>query len=176
MLIFLASALDLNKRINNLSPDLSPSEIVTSPEKLLGIFGGYQPDVHLGRPGGAPAVIFSPALAALQQRLDRLESVDVSHQEVVGCVGPYLRYAVEFSGDEQEQEREETIRHLIDMAVGQPGRWRYPAGRWWHKEFLMLIVERENTSSPDGDALNRAIIGYRKIVSGDKVPCTLSVL
>jgi hypothetical protein len=40
--------------------------------RLADLLGGDQPPVHLGRPGGAPAVIFNPALASLQQRLDHL--------------------------------------------------------------------------------------------------------
>lgn len=78
MLAFLIYAIALNERLNKLSPGPSPSDIVSSPDKLADVFGGETHDIYLDRRGGAPAMIFNPVLATLQQRLDHLEQVEVS--------------------------------------------------------------------------------------------------
>jgi len=82
--------LALNQRLSR-----SPSDIVHSSDKLADLLGGNEPPIHLGRPGGVPAVIFNPALATLQQRLDHLEQVQVSRLEVRRAAN-YLRRAVKF--------------------------------------------------------------------------------
>ena len=73
MVTFLISPPALDERLNRLSPAPSPSDIVHSSHRLTDLLGGDKPPIHLGRPGGAPAVIFNPALAIFQQRLDHLE-------------------------------------------------------------------------------------------------------
>ena len=68
--------------------------MVHSSHKPADLLGGNDPPIHLGRPGGAPAVIFNPALANLQ-RLDHLEELPVSRSEV-GRAVKYLRCAITF--------------------------------------------------------------------------------
>jgi len=166
----------LNDRINKLSPGPSPSEIVASPEKLLGVFGGNEPDIYLGRPGGAPAVLFSPPLATLQQRLDDLEQVEVSRLEVVDLAGPYFHCAVKFYRN--EEAREDSIKKFINSAIGRTGDWgRFidcaaskikPDGCWWHDEFIIMFLELKNSLGLGGDALYQGIIDFSKILSRDK--------
>lgn len=181
MPIFLNYTIDLNEHLKKLSLHPSPSEIIGSSEKLLEVFGGDQPNIHLGRPGGAPAVIFNPALAALQQRLDHLEQIAISGQEVDRAAN-YFRCAVQFFKD--EKQRQGLIKDLVDRAVGKTGNWECPVdcgpskikpdGSWWHDVFLVLVLGLKNTLGVSGDAIYQSIIDYIKIVSRDKVQYPVS--
>lgn len=137
--------------------------------------GGDEPPIHLGRPGGVPAVIFNPALATLQQRLDHLEQVQVSRQEVQRAAN-YLRCAVKFY--KNESHRQVVIKELIDEAIGEDGEWGLslgwadnikPDGSWWYDTFLILVLELKNTLGLSGDALYQAVVDYSKILSREKV-------
>lgn len=120
-------------------------------------------------------MIFNPALAILQQRLDLLEQVQVSRLEVQRAAN-YLRYAVKFYKD--ESRRQEKIKELINEAIGENGEWGLtlgwadnikPDGSWWYNAFLILVLELKNTLGLSGDALYQAIVDYSKIVSREKV-------
>ena len=169
------SSLALDDRLNRLSPAPSPSDIVHSPHRLADLLGGDKPPIHLGWPGGAPAVIFNPALAILQQRLDHPEQVTVSRSEVERAA-KYLRCAVTFYGD--EDRRQDAIQELVDEAIGEKGEWGValgwadnikPDGCWWYDMFLILVLELKNTLGLSGDALVQAVVDYSKIVSREKV-------
>ncbi|KAF8329867.1 hypothetical protein F5887DRAFT_1003612 [Amanita rubescens] len=164
----------LDERLNRLPLALSPSDIVHSSHKLADLLGGNHPPIHLGRPGGAPAVIFNPALAILQQRLDHLEELSVSRSEVERAA-QYLRCAVTFYGDETHHQH--AIQGVVDEAIGQKGEWGLalgwadnikPDGSWWYDGFLILVLELKNTLGLSGDALLQAIVDYSKIVSRQK--------
>jgi hypothetical protein len=177
VLTFLIHAVALNERLNKLSPVPSPSDIIISPDRLAELFGGDNPDIHLGRSGGPPATIFNPVLAMLQQRLDHLERVEVSRVEVTEHAAKYLGCAIEFYKD--EKERHKNIESLLDKAIGEPGEWGrsldwaaskiIPDGCWWHDIFLIMVLELKNTLGLHGHALYQAIVDYSKIVSRDKV-------
>jgi hypothetical protein len=142
--------------------------------------GGDKPSIHLGQPGGAPAVIFNPALAMLQHRLDHLEQVHVSCPDVVGAA-KYLRYAVAFY--DSEDLRQKAIKNVVNVIIGGVGEWQCrldwadnikPDGSWWYEKFLILVLELENALGLSGDALLQAIIDYSKIVSREKVQFPIS--
>lgn len=182
MFIFLISAIALNQRINQLSTCPSPSDTVNSPGKLLTVFGDEKLHIYIGRPHGAPALIFSPAFAKLQQRLDDLESVHVSRHEVVEHAKKYLDATVKFHST--EKDREERAKDIIDEAIGEGGEWQCPidlggttitpGACWWHKEFLIQVLGLRNTLGLSGDALYQTVIAYSKTVSLEKVQCALS--
>ncbi|KAF8623060.1 hypothetical protein AX15_006528 [Amanita polypyramis BW_CC] len=164
----------LDEYLNRLPPAPSPSDIVRSSHKLADLLGGNHPPIYLGRPGGAPAVIFNPALAILKQRLDHLEELSVSRSEVERAA-KYLRCAVTFYED--EARRQDAIQGLLDEAIGQKGEWGLalgwadnikPDGSWWYDEFLILVLELKNTLGLSGDALLQAVVDYSKIVSRQK--------
>lgn len=122
-------------------------------------------------------MIFNPALATLQQRLDHLEQVQVSRLEVQRAAN-YLRSAVKFYKD--ESRRQEVIKGLIDEAIGEDGEWGLtlgwadnikPDGSWWYDTFLILVLELKNTLGLAGDALYQAVVDYSKILSREKVWC-----
>jgi hypothetical protein len=173
-------ALALNECLKRLPPASSPSDIVHSFHKLADLLGGDEPPIHLGRPGGAPAAIFNPALAILQQRLDHLEQVKVSRSEV-DRAAKYLRCAITFYED--EDHRQKAIKELVDEAIGEKGKWGLalgsadnikPNGSRWYDEFLILVLELKNTLGLSGDALLQAVIDYSKIVSRERVQCPIS--
>ena len=170
-----SNAIALDRSVSRLPPTHSPSDTVRSSDKLADLLDGDEAPIHLGRPGGAPAVIFNPALAILQQRLDLLEQVQVSRLEVQRAAN-YLRYAVKFYKD--ESRRQEKIKELINEAIGENGEWGLtlgwadnikPDGSWWYNAFLILVLELKNTLGLSGDALYQAIVDYSKIVSREKV-------
>jgi len=120
-------------------------------------------------------VIFNPALAILQQRLDHLEELPVSRSEVERAT-KYLRCAVTFYED--DARRRDAIQGLVDEAIGQKGEWGLTLGwadnikpdvSWWHDGFLILVLELMNTLGLSGDALLQAVVDYGKIVSRQKV-------
>ena len=136
---------------------------------------GDEAPIHLGWSGGAPAVIFNPALAILQQRLDHLEQVQVSRQEVQRAAN-YLQCAVKFYKD--KSRRQEKIKELVNEAIGENGEWGLTLGRadnikpdssWWYNTFLILVLELKNTLGLSGDALYQAVVDYSKIISREKV-------
>lgn len=170
---FLRLALD--KHLDSLPPIPSPLEVVHSSHKVTDLFGGPQPSIHLGRPGGAPATIFNPALATLQQHLDHLDQVQVTRSEVQRAA-EYLRRAVQFYDD--EAQRQKAVEELLDGAIGDKGEWEVvlgwadnikPDGSWWHNKFLILALELKNTLGLSGDALLQAIVDYSKIISQERV-------
>ena len=65
----------LDQSLDRLNPNLSPSELVHSPDKVAELLGGDKTLIHLS---GAPAALFNPALARLQRNLENLEQVAVS--------------------------------------------------------------------------------------------------
>ena len=124
-------------------------------------------------------MIFNPALAILQQRLDHPEQVTVSRSEVERAA-KYLRCAVTFYGD--EDRRQDAIQELVDEAIGEKGEWGValgwadnikPDGCWWYDMFLILVLELKNTLGLSGDALVQAVVDYSKIVSRQKVRCLI---
>ncbi|KAF8727267.1 hypothetical protein AX14_007435 [Amanita brunnescens Koide BX004] len=148
----------LDERLNRLPSTVSPSDMVHFSDKLADLLGGNDPLIHLGRPGGAPAVIFNPALANLQQRLDHLEELPVSRSE-------------------GKARRRGAMQGLVDEAIGQKGEWTLaldwadnikPDGSWWYDGFLILVLELKNTLGLSGDALLQALVDYSKIVSRQK--------
>lgn len=167
--------LALDERLNRLSLAPSPLDIIHSSHRLADLLGGDKPPIHLGRPGGVPAVIFNPALAILQQRLDHLEQVPVFRSDIERAA-KYLRCAVTFYGD--EARRQDAIQELVDEAIGKKGEWGLtlgwadnikPDGSWWYDVFLILVLELKNTLGLSGDALLQAVVDYSKIVSRGKV-------
>jgi tRNA A-37 threonylcarbamoyl transferase component Bud32 len=137
--------------------------------------GGDKPSIHLGRPGGAPAAIFSPVLARLQHHLDHLEQVVVSRRDVERAA-EYVRCAVAFY--DNEDLRQKAIRDVVNSAIGEVGEWERsldwadkikPHGGWWYETFLILVLELKNALGLSGDALLQAVIDYSKIVSREKV-------
>ncbi|KAF8905837.1 hypothetical protein CPB84DRAFT_1844818 [Gymnopilus junonius] len=103
----------LNDCLNNRLSLPSPSELVKESRLLKKVFGGEEPDIHIGLPGGAPAAIFSPALAALQQSFGNLGQVNISENEAF-CVANYICRAVKFYAS--KGPREEAITELVDAA------------------------------------------------------------
>jgi hypothetical protein len=174
---FLIPALALNEGLDSLSSLPSPSEAIKNSEKLAQVFGGKQPLIHIGRPGGAPAVIFNPVLAALQQNLGNLDQVEVSEDEA-SLAASYIRCAVKFH--DNEKDRQDAIKDLVDGAIGGTGEWGIPVNMaplssikperiWWHDIFVMLALELKNSLGLGGDALSQAVVDYCKIVSRDQV-------
>jgi hypothetical protein len=177
---FFSYPLALDERLNRLPPASSPLDIVHSSHKLADLLGGDKPPIHLGRPGGAPAAISNPALATLQHRLNHLERVHVSHQEVERAA-QYLRCAVAFY--DNEDLRQKAIKDLVDDAIGEVGEWGHsldwadkikPDSGWWYNIFLILVLELKNALGLSGDALLQAVIDYSKIISREKVRFPIS--
>ena len=172
--------LALDSSLNRLASFPSPSDIVHTPQHQAQLLGGEKPSIHLGRSGGPPAVIFNPALAISQRRLDHLGQVNVS-PSTVECASKYLRYAVTFYED--EVHRQKAIKELVDVAIGEKAKWTStlgwgdsikPDGSWWYKDFLVLVLELKNTLGLSGDALLKAVMDYSKIVMREKVRCPTS--
>ena len=172
--------LDLGARLDSLRPAYLPLEIVGSVAKMDELFGGVNARIYLGRPGGAPAAIFNPALATLQHRLDHLDQVQVTRPDV-GHAAQYLNLAIRFYKD--ETARENAIKEKINVAVGQDGIWNTqlhwadnikPNCCWWRKDFLVMVLELKNTVGLAGNPVLQAIIDYCKIISQEKVRCPLS--
>ncbi|CAA7263657.1 unnamed protein product [Cyclocybe aegerita] len=164
----------LDKCLNDLPPGYSPSEIVKSPKIQAQLLGGKEHLIHLGRPGGAPATIFNPALAGLQKRLDDLEKVEVTRQEIERAAD-YIQETVKFHDDEAQLQR--VIQDILDQAIGGNGDWGRtldwadnikPDRPWWYQAFLILVLELKNTLGLSGDALLQAVIDYSKVVSREK--------
>ena len=116
----------------------------------------------------------------LQRRLDHLEQVHVSRQEVERAA-QYLRCAVAFY--DNEGLRQKAIKDLVDDAIGEAGDWGRsldwadkikPDGGWWYDTFLILVLELKNALGLSGDALLQAVIDYSKIVSREKVRFPIS--
>lgn len=177
MFTFLIPALALNEGLDSLSSLPSPSEAIKNSEKLAQVFGGKGPLIHIGRPGGAPAVNFNPVLAALQQNLGNLDQVEVSEDEA-SIAASYIRCAVKFH--DNEKDRQDAIKDLVDGAIGGTGEWGIPVNMaplssikperiWWHDVFVMLALELKNSLGLGGDALSLAVVDYCKIVSRDQV-------
>ena len=106
--------LDLGKRLDSLRPASSPSEIIGSVTKIRELLEGVATHIYLGRPSGAPAAIFNPALATLEHRLDHLDHVKVTRQDVMHAAD-YLNQAIGFYSD--ETGREKALKGLLDVAV-----------------------------------------------------------
>lgn len=112
--------LDLGVCLDSLRPPYLPSEIIGSAAKIGELFGGVNARIYLGRPGGAPAAVFNPALATLQHRLDHLDQVQVTRQ-YVGHAAQYLDLAIGFY--DNETARENAIIKKVNVAVSQDGSW-----------------------------------------------------
>ncbi|KAF8956121.1 hypothetical protein BDZ97DRAFT_1672053 [Flammula alnicola] len=166
--------LDLRKHIDSLCPAYSPSETIGSITKIRELLEGVNTRVYLGRPGGAPAAIFNPALAALQRRLDHLDQVQVTCQDVTHATD-YLNLAMKIY--DNETARESAIQESVDAAVGLDGGWNVelnwaddiePDCCWWHEGFLIMVLELKNVVGLDGNPLLQAIVDYGKIISQEK--------
>ena len=81
--LFSLLRLDLGKRLDSLRPASSPLEITCSVIKILELLEGVAAHIYLGRPGGALASIFNPALATLQHRLDHPGHVKFTRQDAM---------------------------------------------------------------------------------------------
>ena len=136
---------------------------------------GVSTRIYLGRPSGVPAAIFNPALAILQHRLDHLDHVNATRQDVMHAAD-YLNHAIGFYSD--ETSREKALQGLLDVAVDQGGSWNKqlswadgikPDCCWWHKEFLTTVLELKNTVGLAGNPVLQAIVDYSKIISQEKV-------
>jgi hypothetical protein len=179
---FLIPVLALNKDLDGLSSLPSPSEAIKNPEKVFGEEGCR---IHIGRPGGAPAAIFNPVLAALQRNLANLDQVDVAETDVSRAAS-YIRCAVKFYGD--ENARQDMMEDLVNHAIGGPtaGAWGFTVGMgrlpfirpgyiWWHGDFVMGALELKNTLGRGGDALSQAIVDYSKLISRNEVGYLISL-
>jgi hypothetical protein len=163
----------LDEHLNNLSPGPSPFDIVNSTKKVNEIFGDDKCQIHLNQ---VPAVIFNPALAALQQRLENLDQIEVSRQEV-GRAADYLYSAINYYDD--ESVRELAVKRLIDEMMGGIVEWGEivdldegiikPRRCDWYRDFLIAIHELKNTLGIHGDAHIKAVLEYSKIVTLNKV-------
>jgi hypothetical protein len=85
---FLFLHLDLGARPASLRPLYSPSEIIGSATKIGELFRAVDARIYFGRPGGATAAIFNPALA-LQHRLHISTNQKVGH-----CPIPQLGHRI----------------------------------------------------------------------------------
>ena len=142
---------------------------------------GQNISIYLGRPGGAPAAIFNPTLASLQQRLDHLEQGEVSCTEVQRAAH-YIVSATKFY--DEEKDRQDQIEELIAKAIGGKPLWKQllrwasgikPDGSWWYNKFPVLVLEIKNTWGLHGDAILQAALVYSKILSPTEVRCRMSV-
>jgi hypothetical protein len=142
------------------------------------IFGDPNCQIHINQ---VPAVIFNPALAALQQLLENLDEIEVSRQDVVRAVN-YLLAANAYYVD--EDARELAIKKIIDQTMGGTVEWQAvvnldgeviikPDRCDWYRDFLIAIHELKNTIGINGDAHLQAVIGYSKIVTRNKVLCLI---
>ena len=168
----LSCAVALDQSLDRLTPNLSPSEIVHSPDKVADLFDNDKSLIHLS---GAPAALFNPALAILQRNLENLKDVEISPSDV-GHASQYLRYATKFYRD--EAQRQSAIMELIEEATGKKGEWGStlvwadrikPDACWWYGLFLAQVLELKNTLGLSGDALLQAIIDYSKIIGRERV-------
>ncbi|KAG5649767.1 hypothetical protein H0H81_002109 [Sphagnurus paluster] len=162
---------DLGNRIASLRPTSSPSETVSNVGKIRQLIEGEKAHVHVGRPGGAPAAIFNLALAALQSRLENLRDVEVDFRDIANAAD-YLDRATKTYDD--EAAREKAIQDCIDIAVGQRGEWNAklewadaikPRCAWWHKLFLMIVLELKNIKGLSGNPSLQSLVDYGKIIS-----------
>jgi len=172
--------LDLSECIDSLCPTFSPSDTIASVPKIRELIEGDKAHVYLGRPGGAPAAIFNPALAALQRRLDHLDQIKVTRQDVTHAMD-YLNLAIKIYDDEAACES--AVKESINTAVGRDGSWDKeldwadgikPDCCWWHKEFIITLLELKNVVGLIGNPILQAIVDYGKIISQKKVRCPLS--
>ena len=158
---------------------MSPSEIVNSTKNVNRIFGDPNCQIHINE---VPAVIFNRSLAALQQRLENLDEIKVSRQDVA-LAAEYLLAANAYYVD--ENARELAIKKIIDKTMGGAVEWKKvvdldggaiikPSRCHWYRDFLIAIHELKNTIGIHGDAHLQAVIGYSKIVTRDKVRCPIS--
>ena len=172
--------LELSERIDSLCPTFSPSDTIASIPKIREFIEGVKAHVYLGRPGGAPASIFNPALAGLQRRLDHLDQIQVTRHDVKHATD-YLNLAIKIYDD--EAARESAVKESINTAVGQDGSWNTkldwaggikPGCCWWYNEFIITLLEVKNVVGLAGNPILQAIVDYGKIISQTKVRCPLS--
>jgi len=166
--------LDPGTLLDPLCPAYSPSDIVGSAAKIGELLGGVNARIYR-RPGGTPAAIFDSALATLQHRLDHLNQVQVIRQDV-GNGAQYLNLAIGFYNDETAPEN--AIKERINVAISQDASWNTqfdladgikPACFWWHKEFLIMVLELKNTVGLVGNPVLPAIVNHSQIISQKKV-------
>ncbi|PPR07054.1 hypothetical protein CVT26_005255 [Gymnopilus dilepis] len=167
----------LNRNFDSLSSLPSPSEAVMDAQRLAEVFGGAEPRIHVGRPGGAPAVIFNPVLAALQQTLNDLGQVEIFENDV-SLAASFILACVEFY--DSDEQRQDALRDLLDSAMRMPGYWgeSFDFGAhteavkldcaWWYHGFLVLALVLKDCLGLQGDASSQAILEYSKIISHDK--------
>ncbi|KAF9484913.1 hypothetical protein BDN70DRAFT_917313 [Pholiota conissans] len=165
---------DLGKRMDNLRLDYSPSDIIVSAAKMRAVLEGDHTGFHIGRPSGAPPAIFSPALAALQKRLENLDDIEVSCLEV-SKAAKYSADAIKFYSD--DAERQAAVSESLDEAIGQKGNWGMvlpwvdrikPDCSWWHNDFLMMVLELKNAMDITGNPALQSALVFSKIISQEK--------
>ncbi|PPQ82774.1 hypothetical protein CVT25_009269 [Psilocybe cyanescens] len=158
----------LHKSLDRLSLSSLPSDVISSSHKLAEVLdpkSSDYPKIHLGRPGGAPAVIFNPALAILQQDLDDPQQVLVDRADVERAF-KYIQCAVRFYKDEASRQNE--IKMLVDNMIGEAGNWKPTGNASWGKILFLIFLELKNTWGLGGDATCQAVIDYSKIISRDE--------
>ncbi|KDR71642.1 hypothetical protein GALMADRAFT_254023 [Galerina marginata CBS 339.88] len=165
---------DLSRRIGSLRAAYSPSETISSAAKIGELHEGINARIHLTHPGGAPAAIFNPALAALQRDLDRLDQVEVTCHDV--------QHATEYVGlalknYDSEADRKSATEESINAAVDRVGDWHTkldwadsirPDCCWWHEGFAFTVLTLKNIVGLAGNPLLEAILVYGKIISQSK--------
>jgi hypothetical protein len=118
------------------------------------VSGRDECQIHLDQ---FPAVIFCPALAALQQRLENLDQIEVSRVEVL-CAANYLNCAVTCSGYYVDETTHELVmKRMIDETVGGIGGWGKieldegiikPGRCDWYRDFLIVVYELKHVRHP----------------------------
>ena len=108
-------AVAVDRSLDCITPNVAPSEVVRSPDKVADLLGDDKSLIHLS---GAPAALFNPALATLQRNLENLEQVEISPSDI-GHAAQYLRCAIKFYKD--DAQRQDAIMELIEEGTG---KWR----------------------------------------------------
>lgn len=176
--LFTSPLLALEKRMDSWNSMPSPSDVVHHPEKMAEVLSGDDPIIHMGRPGGIPAVIFNSELARLQQTLEKLEQFEVTPNDV-NLARNYIKLAVALYPN--EDFRRKAIQELVDTIIGKEANWEKthesdnkrfrPEGSWWdiEKRCCPLMWGFKNTLGLEGDALIQAAVNYAKVIASDEV-------
>lgn len=166
----------LAQRIETASSGPSPSEVLKAAE-TVNKFLGDDSLVYLNR---VPAQIFSPPLAQLQQYLETLENMDVSHTTIAHAYN-LLAHLVQFYEDEDALAVQITgdISALLDgdewyKQIGPATKIR-PYASWFYKSYPIGLLELKNTLGIGGDTMYQVIVDYTKVIATEEV-CTTSNL
>lgn len=116
---------------------------------MVSLLRGDGNAIRMGTPS---AVIFNPALAKLQQALEKIEKIDVSPADIQ-LASSYVARATEVYDDETSFE--ETFHPVLED--GQ-----------WHRSFLLVAFGLKNLPGLSGDALLQAVIDYSQVISQSK--------